>query len=421
MFFFSWLFPSKEKKLLKAIKKGNLDEVKILISFGVNLNYKSGTPKSPLAVAVKNNNIDMINTLINSGAVVTDGNELIPAVINDNREIAGLLIQKGANPNAVRKRGKLGLGKESMLMSAAASGNPQMVRMLIDSGADLQFKNNRNSTALHCAVYSNKADVVDMLLTAGMKPDANEVNLLMAAINHGNKEIVQSLIKAGMNVNERSDTDKTPLIRAVDKGHAPIVRALLNAGADPNMVCGDVIALWCINRLNFIQDDVKKYFKAAGWTEELDISRLMSYTAISAAAVDGKIEVLKLLLGVGANPYYKWFFYNDDMKKAYVRCFKQALIKQKESDKDASNQYTDCLVPIGPKEQFPLICIGCGCSLQSYSVIWRDTTISFTYATSIIGYKVSLPVCAGCSNIKPDWKDGLVHHVHKNFAGHFRI
>src|SRR5690606_6688956 len=84
------------------------------------------------------------------------------AVITQNREALEQHILAGTNLNE-----KDPFGGSSPLISAAVFGKPDMAKLLIEAGADLDFQNNDGSTALISAAYFCRPDIVRMLLEAG--------------------------------------------------------------------------------------------------------------------------------------------------------------------------------------------------------------------------------------------------------------
>ena len=44
---------------------------------------------------------------------------------------------------------------------------PDMVRLLLDEGAEIHFQTLAGDTALHAAIYGGKYDILDMLLKKG--------------------------------------------------------------------------------------------------------------------------------------------------------------------------------------------------------------------------------------------------------------
>ncbi|RQP19234.1 MAG: ankyrin repeat domain-containing protein [Parapedobacter sp.] len=58
-------------------------------------------------------------------------------------------------------------GGSSPLITAAVFGQPEMAKLLIDAGADLNFRNNEGSTALISAAFFGRREIVQLLLNAG--------------------------------------------------------------------------------------------------------------------------------------------------------------------------------------------------------------------------------------------------------------
>jgi len=83
-------------------------------------------------------------------------------VVSGNVDALKQHIAAGSNLNE-----KDPFGGSSPLISAAVFGKPDMAKMLIDAGADINFQNNDGSTALHTAAFFCHPDIVKMLLDKG--------------------------------------------------------------------------------------------------------------------------------------------------------------------------------------------------------------------------------------------------------------
>jgi len=73
------------------------------------------------------------------------------------------LLKNGADPNAVATNGT----KLAVINSAAASGNADLVKMLLREGANPDAQQEGGSTALHAAAQQNNRDMVGALLESG--------------------------------------------------------------------------------------------------------------------------------------------------------------------------------------------------------------------------------------------------------------
>lgn len=81
------------------------------------------------------------------------------AVVTGNLEAVQMHIAAGTDINT-----KDPFGGSSPLISAAVFGKPEIAKVLIDAGADINFQNNEGSTALHTAAFFCRPEIVKMLL-----------------------------------------------------------------------------------------------------------------------------------------------------------------------------------------------------------------------------------------------------------------
>lgn len=125
----------------------------------------------------------------------------------------------------------------SALIMAAESGDAQMVRLLLEAGANIEFTTKRGRHALHRALYGN-AETMKVLLEAGADvnaPDKRDNRPINIAVSEENmQEMVKLLIDAGADVNARNDKNNTPLHHAAEKGNIEAIQLLIAAGAEVN-------------------------------------------------------------------------------------------------------------------------------------------------------------------------------------------
>lgn len=116
------------------------------------------------------------------------------------------------------------------LHEAVAKGDADMVRALIEAGANVNAKDDYGYTPLHRAAGRSRVYIAGMLIEAGADVNASDIfgmtPLHEAAINGDAGDVASVLIEAGADVNAKDDYGKTPLHMAAERGHADMVRLL---------------------------------------------------------------------------------------------------------------------------------------------------------------------------------------------------
>jgi len=146
------------------------------------------------------------------------------------------LLKKGLDVNARDDQ-----DGRTILMHAAWFGHIDVMRILIDKGADVNAKNKNGATALILAADKGNAEIVSFLIDKGADFNSKDGNgtALMLAANKGNAEFVRFLIDKGADVNAKDSLGYTALMKAAGRGHANIMRILLDKGADVNTRTND--------------------------------------------------------------------------------------------------------------------------------------------------------------------------------------
>lgn len=127
------------------------------------------------------------------------------------------------------------------LHHAVGSSKPEITKMLLQYGVDVNARDTTRKTPLHeAAQYGHKIKVNHMrvLLEHGARVDARTIfgkTPLHVAARDGGLAHVTLLLKNGADVNAIDDNGYTPLHLAVIGGNVGIVKILLRYGANPHI------------------------------------------------------------------------------------------------------------------------------------------------------------------------------------------
>jgi ankyrin repeat protein len=129
-------------------------------------------------------------------------------------DIVKMLLQHGADIDALYDG-----GRAKPINNAVYNGHFEVVKILVQEGADLKFsKDSGADPVLHSAAYSGNAEIIEYLIKHGC--DVNEKGIfrdsaLHVAAEHGKYHAAQILLKNGANVNAKNDIFETPLSLAI--------------------------------------------------------------------------------------------------------------------------------------------------------------------------------------------------------------
>ncbi|MCC6630933.1 MAG: ankyrin repeat domain-containing protein [Gammaproteobacteria bacterium] len=218
--------PDGSTALMWAVFNVDKDLVRALLKAGARADVTNTYGASALGEAVKIEDVELVRMLLDAGANVDSPNldrqtALMLAVSMGSLEISKLLVERGADVNAVETfRG------QNALMWAAGGNQPEIVDLLLARGAknvNLRAKSDdwaRQMTSEPRAQFGSRQ-------TGGL-------TALLYATRSGCLACVQSLVKAGADVNKPNPDGVTPLLNALDNKRWDIAMFLLDKGANPH-------------------------------------------------------------------------------------------------------------------------------------------------------------------------------------------
>ncbi len=160
----------KNTPLMLAALRGHTGSVELLIKAGARLDAQETRQNNfPLLHAVSRGNAEVAAGLIRAGANVNLADQagmtaLMSCAENGQVRIAADLIKARANLEA-RLTGEVGAGATA-LMLAAAKGREEMVRLLLNSGANAKAADNNRATAARYAAHNNHPAIAGILQAA---------------------------------------------------------------------------------------------------------------------------------------------------------------------------------------------------------------------------------------------------------------
>ncbi|KAM3207144.1 hypothetical protein ACQJBY_062388 [Aegilops geniculata] len=228
---------------------------------------------SPFDIAIEaaiNGNVRLVKKMARKvdlrGAKDAKGDTVLHfAACKGSLEICKFLVEEsGLDVDSASKTG------ETPMVYAALAGKVQVMRYLLDHGADPAVRDDNGSTPLHYAAEEGHHEAVRLLLSKGVPVDPvdhrgaplhlavakDRVEVVKLLLEHGadlNKLVnhiltpllmavirnslkcLKLLIEAGADLNACGNSGPTPLTQAVDDGSTDFVKLLLEAGADPNI------------------------------------------------------------------------------------------------------------------------------------------------------------------------------------------
>ncbi|KAJ3548395.1 hypothetical protein NMY22_g1272 [Coprinellus aureogranulatus] len=267
--------------LYLACENNHHDVAQALLDMGNNLDIDAGSDQ-PLRIACGfDGSIEMVKLLLDGGAdpnfqgmYGTPLQTAVSACRPWSRDVVRLLLERGADPNSSAQHRECAwstsYGHHASVCNREQGGhkkhNPEVIHAL-------------SGTPLHLACKAGSPDIVRMLLANGADPNAPGKPMcgrhgcpLYIAVLRTSYEVAELLLRSGADLNIQDGEYGAPLQRLCELRPEPLesIEFLLDKGADPNIFC----------------------FNLRG-----------EYgTALQAAAHQGSMPLVRLLLSSGADP-----------------------------------------------------------------------------------------------------------------------
>jgi len=150
-------------------------------------------------------------------------------MFQDASKVAALLA-RGGDANAV-------YNDRSVLGWAAQAGSLEIVTLLVEAGATVDFVDGVGHTPLLRAVDTRQLEIAEYLMANGANVNATEPDgdsILLKAVEDGYLEVVPLLLEAKADPNRANSDGRTPIMSAVQYRQTELIPQLAAAGADVN-------------------------------------------------------------------------------------------------------------------------------------------------------------------------------------------
>jgi ankyrin repeat protein len=242
--------------LLDAVRAGSVQDAARLIDAGADVNAADSLGTTPLMWAARYGDAVLVQRLIEAGANAAAENvfgvtPMSEAALIGSEPVIRKLLAAGVDPDSPNPEG------ETALMLVVRTGRVDAAEVLIDAGADLNAKENwAGQTALMWAGAQLQPEMVKLLLASGAQVDARStvrewtrkvsseprpkelaqggLTPLMFAARTGCIECAELLLGAGADINRTDPYGVTPLVVATLNLQNDFAAYLVEKGADIN-------------------------------------------------------------------------------------------------------------------------------------------------------------------------------------------
>jgi len=292
--------------LHEAAAAGDIEQVKLLISKGADVNAKDKNGWTPLHSAAWYGRKDVAEVLIAKGANIneTDVSGQTPlhlAASFGSMFVPELLLAKGANVNARDKAGNTPLH----VAAGYPGASKDFLEFLLAKGADVNARNDKGETPLHLVPRTPRQDkrrelAADALLANGAEVNAKDKSgctPLHFAAENGQGKVVELLLAKGADSKAKAADGTTTLHRAVMSGRSDVVALLLDRGVDINSAQSDGwTALHYSARVG--TNDIAELLISKG--ADVNAKTVRGETPVHLAVVQNRRDTVKLLISKGA-------------------------------------------------------------------------------------------------------------------------
>ncbi|XP_057331780.1 ankyrin-3-like [Microplitis mediator] len=332
----------KSTPLRIACEKNSEDFVKLLLKYGADVNFKGQYNMTALYEAVRNSYFEITKLLLDNNATIGDQGLLHNAVLRGSTEIVRILLDRGANIHGINSYGMSALHRVTYITEwNKTKEGVEIAKLLLARGANLNLKNQDGETPVVCAVKNERSHILKVFID-NMEhvdnPCVNDMPLLHYASSLGKAQCVRAILKCKAKVNHPTKvTLKTPLHFAVSSNKVCEILIKVNANVNAKDWKGRTPLHYCILEkadldvvetllknnadVDCLDEDELTPLVMAGKTnrpEYIDI--LLKYQAdVKSVSQSGKTALHYFSKRVNEVGFRKLLSYNADADKEWVK------------------------------------------------------------------------------------------------------
>eukprot|EP00992_Anisonema_acinus_P000650 TRINITY_DN10237_c0_g1_i2.p1 TRINITY_DN10237_c0_g1~~TRINITY_DN10237_c0_g1_i2.p1 ORF type:complete len:647 (+),score=149.36 TRINITY_DN10237_c0_g1_i2:58-1941(+) len=287
--------------LFTAALEGNADEMRNTMKTfpGIVNVTRQSDGATALILSAQAGNIECVQYLVaednvDLNALSHDGTTAIHAAVRSGHlQVLKCLLQHGADPARSMQDGT------TPLHTAALTGNTQATRTLVDHGVPVNIQKRTGITPAYAAAYNGHVPALQYLVENGAADlklaTVNATSPLHAAAYNGHLQAVRFLVKAGASLTDARDDGSTALYLAALNGHLPVVRFLFDShhGLPPHSDLALYIAAYN-GFCSVVQFLVDRHVVN-------DTPSRNGMTPLYAATFNGHLDVVECLVRAGAS------------------------------------------------------------------------------------------------------------------------
>lgn len=284
------------KKLLGTVKNNKIDEVRTLLDSGADVNTIDKKGYTAIMYALENDNLDMIKIILkykpDLGLVNAEGN--MPLMIANSPEAVNMLVEAGARIDKFNEK------RNNPLLNAARKKDIKTIEALLKNGAKTEIRNSRNQTPLLLAIMDKRVDAAKILIKHSFidNRDKEGNTALMYATD---EDIIIALLEQGTDMKMKNNKGvvigEESFMLCIEMGYKKAIEKFIEKGKSVNFkdAYGDTPLLYAVKKN---QVEIAEMLLKAG--ANINIKDSSGKTAIQIAVGKAMKDMVNLLIKYGA-------------------------------------------------------------------------------------------------------------------------